>query len=78
MRPWLQAFDLGAIYTPDMVRAQIRATYDAGLTSWILWNAGSVYDKSALLTDPKPTELETKDIIKTPAVSSVVSTTTTP
>ncbi len=52
MRPWLQAFDLGAIYTPDMVRAQMRATYDAGLTSWILWNAGSVYDKSALLTEP--------------------------
>ncbi len=55
MRPWLQAFDLGAVYTSEMVRAQIRATYDAGLTSWILWNAGSVYDKSALLTDPKPT-----------------------
>ena len=55
MRPWLQAFDLGAIYTPDMVRTQISATYDSGLTSWILWNAGSVYDKSALLTDPKPT-----------------------
>lgn len=53
MRPWLQAFDLGAIYTPEMVRAQILATYDAGLTSWILWNAGSVYDKTALLTEPK-------------------------
>ncbi len=52
MRPWLQAFDLGAIYTPEMVRIQIKATYDAGLTSWILWNAGSVYNKSALLTEP--------------------------
>lgn len=57
MRPWLQAFDLGAIYTPDMIHAQIRATYDAGLTSWILWNAGSKYDKAALLTDPKPTAI---------------------
>jgi len=49
IRPWLQAFDLGAIYTPALVRAQIQATYDSGLTSWMLWNAGSVYNKEALL-----------------------------
>lgn len=49
LRPWLQAFDLGAIYTPEMVRKQIQATYDVGLTSWMLWNAGSVYDKGGLL-----------------------------
>jgi hypothetical protein len=49
LRPWLQAFDLGAVYTPEMVRTQIQATYDAGLTSWLLWNAGSVYNKAALL-----------------------------
>lgn len=49
LRPWLQAFDLGAVYTPEMVRKQIDATYDAGLTSWLLWNAASVYDKAALL-----------------------------
>jgi hypothetical protein len=51
LRPWLQAFDLGAIYTPAMVRMQIQATYDSGLTSWMLWNAGSVYDKRALMTN---------------------------
>ncbi len=49
LRPWLQAFDLGAVYTPEMVRKQIQATYDVGLTSWMLWNAASVYDKGALL-----------------------------
>lgn len=48
LRPWLQAFDLGATYTPEMVRAQIQATYDVGLDSWMLWNAGSLYDKRAL------------------------------
>jgi hypothetical protein len=48
-RPWLQDFNLGAIYTPEMVRAQIKATYDAGLTSWLLWNPRSVYTKGALL-----------------------------
>jgi hypothetical protein len=49
LRPWLQAFDLGAIYTPAMVRQQIQATYDVGLTSWMLWNAASVYQKDALV-----------------------------
>ena len=48
IRPWLQAFDLGAIYTPEMVKAQIKATYDSGLNSWMLWNAASWYDKKAL------------------------------
>lgn len=51
MRPWLQAFDLGAKYTPSMIQDQIRATYDVGLNSWILWNAGSKYDKTALLEE---------------------------
>jgi hypothetical protein len=50
IRPWLQAFDLGAIYTPAMVRAQIQATNDSGLSSWMLWNAGSVYKKDALMS----------------------------
>lgn len=48
LRPWLQDFNLGATYTPSMVRAQIKATYDVGLTSWMLWNAGNIYTKSAL------------------------------
>lgn len=51
LRPWLQDFDLGATYTPDMVRAQMRATYDAGLTSWALWDAGNTYTKAALLSE---------------------------
>ncbi len=32
-----------------MIRTQIQATYDAGLNSWMLWNAASVYDKDALV-----------------------------
>lgn len=48
LRPWLQDFDLGADYTPEMVRAQIKATYDAGLTSWMLWDAGNTYTRGAL------------------------------
>ena len=48
IRPWLQAFDLGAVYTPSMVKAEIKATYDSGLNSWMLWNAASWYNKDAL------------------------------
>ena len=50
LRPWLQDFNLGAVYTPQMVRTQIQATYDAGLTSWILWDAANTYTREALLT----------------------------
>src|SRR3989338_3170685 len=52
MRPWLQDFNLGATYGPDKVRAQIKATYDAGLTSWMLWNAGNKYTAEALTKEP--------------------------
>ncbi len=49
LRPWLQDFDMGATYTADMVRAQIQATYDAGLNSWMLWDASNRYTRGALL-----------------------------
>ncbi len=48
MRPWLQDNDYPVHYTPAMVRAQIQATYDAGLTSWMLWDAGNTYTREAL------------------------------
>lgn len=51
LRPWLQDFDLGAIYDADMVQAQMKAVYDAGLTSWVLWDPKVQYTKGALLAD---------------------------
>lgn len=52
LRPWLQAFDLGADYTPEMVRAQIQGVYDAGLTSWMLWDASNHYKKEEFIPLP--------------------------
>lgn len=49
LRPWLQDNDYPVKYTPAMVRAQIQATYDAGLDSWMLWDAGNTYTVEALL-----------------------------
>jgi len=50
LRPWLQDNDYPVKYTPEMVREQIQATYDSGLTSWMLWDAGNTYTVSALLS----------------------------
>ncbi len=48
-RPWLQDFSLGEPpYGAPEVRAQIQATYDAGIREWILWNPGSRYTEDAL------------------------------
>lgn len=51
IRPWLQDFDLGATYTKEMVRAQIKATYDNNLDSWMLWDPSNKYTPSALLLE---------------------------
>jgi len=48
IRPWLQDFGLKMTYGSTEVRAQIRATNEAGLTSWILWSPSNKYTKSAL------------------------------
>ncbi len=47
LRPWLQDFDLGAVYDATKVRAQIQATYDSELTSWMIWDPSNKYTRSA-------------------------------
>jgi hypothetical protein len=49
IRPWLQDFDLGAIYTAQMIEAQKQATYDSGGFGWLLWNASNRYTAGGLL-----------------------------
>jgi hypothetical protein len=52
--PWYQDFTLGPpAYGPAEVRSQIRAGYDNGFYSWILWNPGSRYNTAVL--KPAPT-----------------------
>lgn len=50
-RPWIQDFDLGATYTADMVRDQIRALEDLGIDSWLVWDPANTYTESAFLVD---------------------------
>ncbi|MCX6743829.1 MAG: putative glycoside hydrolase [Candidatus Parcubacteria bacterium] len=44
IRPWLQSFDMGAVYTPIMIEDQIRAGKEAGSFGYLLWNARNVYN----------------------------------
>ncbi len=48
MRPWIQDFDYGGNYDIAEVKAQIKATYDSGLTSWMLWSPSNKYTVGAL------------------------------
>lgn len=47
IRPWLQDFDLGAVYDASMIRKQKQAVYDAGLNSFLIWDPSNKYTKSA-------------------------------
>lgn len=47
--PWYQDFTLGPPhYYAEQVKAQMKAGYDNGVQSWILWNPGSRYTLGAL------------------------------
>lgn len=58
LRPWLQDFNLGAMYGKDEVRAQIKALKELGIQEYLLWNARNVYTPDAVVDtsdlDPKP------------------------
>jgi hypothetical protein len=51
LRPWLQDFNLGAIYDADMVKSQIRAVQDAlgpDYRGYVLWSPSNVYTLEAI------------------------------
>ena len=48
LRPWLQDFNMGATYTADLIRAEKKAVYDVGLTSWMMWDPANTYTAAAL------------------------------
>jgi hypothetical protein len=51
IRPWLQDFNMGAIYTAEMVKEQITATKDAlkeNYTGYMLWNPSNIYKQGAI------------------------------
>lgn len=54
IRAWLQDFNLGAKYTKEMIKLEMKAVYDNGLDSWMLWDPKNKYTPEALELDIKP------------------------
>ena len=61
-RPWLQDFTasyLGSkngeqrylVYDAEVLRIEMEATYECGLTDWLLWNASGLYTEDAWLPE---------------------------
>ena len=61
-RPWLQDFTASYLgtkngvqryleYDAEVLRIQMEATYECGLTDWLLWNAGGSYTEDAWLPE---------------------------
>jgi hypothetical protein len=51
-RPWLQNFNMGAFYTADMVKQEIKATQDSlgsDYNGFMLWNPSNKYTQEAVL-----------------------------
>ncbi len=52
IRPWIQDFSInGVTYTSDMVKAQMKAVYDSGLDSWMMWDPSNKYTTAAYTKD---------------------------
>lgn len=52
LRPWLQAFDLGAVYDGAKIRDEIQAAEEnANVKGWMIWNASNRYTSLGLLTE---------------------------
>lgn len=48
LRTWIQDFDYGGDYDAHDVRAQIQASMDAGVESWMVWAPSNIYTREAL------------------------------
>lgn len=51
-RTWIQDFDYGGTYDVAEVKAQIKASYDAGVMSWMIWAPSNIYTRGALESAP--------------------------
>jgi hypothetical protein len=48
LRTWIQDFDYGGTYDIAEVKAQFQASYDVGVTSWMIWSPSNKYTVGAL------------------------------
>ena len=43
IRPWIQDFNMGAIYNASMIKLEIKASKDAGGDGWLAWDPKNLY-----------------------------------
>ena len=48
LRPWIQDFNMGAIYGADKIRAQIDTVEKYTDAGWLMWNASNRYSDAGL------------------------------
>jgi hypothetical protein len=51
LRPWIQDFDMGAVYNSQMVKSEIQAVYDAlgsEANGYMMWNPSNIYTTEAV------------------------------
>ena len=53
VRPWIQAFNIGAMYGEKNIRAQIDEIERFGGAGWLLWNAANRYSSAGLKMNPQ-------------------------
>jgi len=53
VRPWIQAFNLGAVYDGNKIRGQIDMVEKYTTAGWLLWNAANRYTDAGLKPESK-------------------------
>ena len=48
IRPWVQVFNLGAVYDAQKIREQITEIEKYTDAGWLMWNASNRYNDSGL------------------------------
>jgi len=43
IRPWIQDFNMGAVYSAAMIKKEIKASEDAGAAGWTAWDPKNIY-----------------------------------
>jgi len=72
LRTWIQDFDYGGNYDIAEVRAEIQASYDAGVMDFMIWAPSNIYTKGALKA-PNTYEVENTNTINLEGISEIVN-----
>ena len=65
-RTWIQDFDYGGDYDAADVRAQIQASYDSGVMSWMVWAPSNRYTRAAYKTAEPVVDIKPQPVSETP------------